>query len=90
MRQRPLPSIKFNRLLAELADAADSNPAVRKDVSVRVTRGRPSFMKKQITLKELEKLVDALRRRAAEACTCDGGNTTGCSACVAERQLKRI
>lgn len=36
----------------------------------------------------LQEELDDLRRRAAQACTCDGGNTNGCSACVAERQLK--
>jgi hypothetical protein len=35
----------------------------------------------------LQEELDDLRRRAAQACTCDGGNTRGCSACVAERQL---
>lgn len=30
-----------------------------------------------------------LRIQANRACTCDGGNTNGCSACVAERRLKQ-
>lgn len=30
-----------------------------------------------------------VRRRADQACTCDGGVTTGCSSCVAARELKR-
>lgn len=30
-----------------------------------------------------------LKTRAAQSCRCDGGNTNGCSACVAERYLER-
>lgn len=33
--------------------------------------------------------LEELRFRARQACTCDGGNTNGCSACVAERRLKQ-
>lgn len=31
-----------------------------------------------------------LKRLAAQACTCDGGRTTGCPACSAERQLEGL
>ena len=31
-----------------------------------------------------------LQRIAAGPCTCDGGNTNGCSACVAERKLRNL
>lgn len=37
----------------------------------------------------LQDLVE-LKKQADRACTCDGGNTNGCSACRAERELKRI
>lgn len=38
----------------------------------------------------LQEELDDLKRLAAQACTCDGGNTNGCSACVAERRLSGL
>jgi len=37
-----------------------------------------------------EKEIERLQKEAAKSCRCDGGNTMNCSACIAERELKKL
>lgn len=40
--------------------------------------------------RESEEYIAQVLYTSQQACKCDGGNTTGCSACVAEREVKRL
>ena len=48
--------------------------------------GKPSA---QVQKESLEYVAETYRR-AREACTCDGGRTTGCPACSAEKEVARL
>src|SRR5579859_4093418 len=51
--------------------------------------GAPDTLRKAPARPVLEELR-RLNEIASHACTCDGRNTNGCAACVAERQLRNL
>lgn len=79
----------FMRELGLKPGTLEANRFLTRVWGLKAVKEVPNIVSKVTQGMTLQSISD-LRALAMRACTCDGGNTNGCSACVAERKLQSL